>query len=200
MFRSVDDTYRILKLHQEEAFKKHKEALRGWDVEKVHYWLGYSDALQMAKEALRPFVSQEVLKFERSTPAPPIVLPSEVPLAETENMESSSSEHHDHQDGHSVTVLTADLTAALRRMTRFRKKSGRREMAVISFRDGMLTISMLNASEGIPAEGVWADDIIITSHILYNCAKVPPMEKNVVIKVMNDQFYIGSAATPVHLG
>jgi hypothetical protein len=73
-------------------------------------------------------------------------------------------------------------------------------MAIISFRDSLLTFSMLNASEGVPAEGLWSSDIIVSSHIIYNCAKVPPSDETVVIKVSDGRLYIGTAVTPIHLG
>jgi hypothetical protein len=153
------------------------------------------EALNEIGEALRPFISQQMRDMLHRPPPPP----SERPLAETENLQQVDDHTSAGEYGHCVTVSRVALTAALKHIVRFRKKQGRNEIAVLSYKQGNLIVSMLNVSEGVPAEGVWSDDVMVSGHIIYNCAKVPPLGKTVVVKVSDEKLYIGSAVAPIHL-
>lgn len=192
-----DSLYQTIMELQKEALDKRSAAMGSWETEKVHYWLGQFDGLQLVIEQIRPFVSQWLIDAHNISPARPS---SVQPLGETENLSPPLPEPVASGQCHSVTVATDDLTAALKRLAKFRKKRGRNEMACISYDDGLLYFSMLYGREGVPAEGTWPSDIIIQGHLLYNCAKVPPLGTRVAIRAVEGKLFIGTSATPIQLG
>jgi len=203
MQESVDLIYEFLEYEKAACIRKRKLAADEWDSEKAHYWQGHLDGLVAAADRIRPLTSQTMLDFEASDGEYVAQQANgSGPTAETENVlpELESSYGNPAEGGHRVLVARTPLMDALKRMTRFRKRAARREMMSVSFRKGLLTLTMMNVSEGIPAEGVWANDVLVNSGILYNLAKVPPIEDPVLVKVEQDRLYIGSAATPLQLG
>ena len=59
-----------------------------------------------------------------------------------------------------LEVDKKELTGALRQITRFKKRKGKSELMMLSFADGVLRFSMLNASVGISAKGTWPTDVM----------------------------------------
>lgn len=199
MHESADRIYELIENAKTDCAHERDRAVRNWDKDSAECWQCCLDALAAAAGSIRPLISETMVCAEVEAADTPNRL---APLAETENLTSDSdldASHSADQD-HRVTIARDVLIVALRRMTRFRKgAAARREMTLLSFRDGTLTFSIHNVSEHLPADGVWPGDIIANCGILYNLAKVPPIEDPVVVRVDQDQLYIGSAATPVYI-
>ena len=90
---------------------------------------------------------------------------------------------------------TKELTDALRQITRFKKRKGKRELMMLSFADGVLRFSMLNASVGISAKGTWPTDVMALAASIYGLARVPLKEDTIRIAVEGDHLKIGSEET-----
>ena len=203
MNESADRIYELLEQAKADCARERTLAVRAWDKDKAVCWQGCFDALATATDSIRPMVSEHALRSEESASESAALQVNRLsPIVETENL-SSEPEHSGHKaldEGYNVTVARKSLIDAFGRMARFRKRPARREMMSISFRDGILTFSMLNVSERLPADGVWANDIMTNCSILFNLAKVPPIVDPVVIQVSDGDLHIGSAVTPVRLG
>lgn len=201
MPESLDEMLQYLESRRDLAKQNRDRHTREWDVALANYWQGYLSGIALAIQKFRPHINQSELPFaddveDREQPQPQY----KGPIGETENLLPDCGAEAPDAAGHFVLVPCKALVDALRRMTRFRKKSARREMLSISFRNGILRFSMMNVSEGIPAEGVWANDVLVNCGILYNLAGVPPKDDPVVIRVSDGNLYIDSAVTPVQLG
>jgi hypothetical protein len=96
-----------------------------------------------------------------------------------------------------LTVDRKHLTQALRQITRFRKRAGKREMMMLSFADGLLRFSMANVSVGIAAEGTWPTDVLAAAASIYGLSRVPLAEDTVRITLEEDRLKIGSSVMRV---
>lgn len=196
---SIDQLYEFLESEKAEAVQKRKRAIREHDRSRAEYWQGYEDALATAADRLRPLAGLPVQPCLAAVPVDPKPVRE---LTETENLRTNAltPDEDPELQGHSLEVPLKPLMVALKRMTRFKRKRGSQELTSLSFRSGTLTISMLNVSERLSAEGVWASDILANSTILYAVAGVPPKEDPVIFRVVEGNLYIDTAFTPVELG
>jgi len=201
MSEEIDRIYELIERAKADCTRQRNLAVYEWNADKAERWQSCLNALTTAAECIRPMISERVPQpCEPSTESAIDTTDRLEHLAETENLALECTTDDTDAAEYLVLVPRKPLVDALRRMTRFRKKSARKELMSMSFRNGLLTFAMLNVSEGVPAEGVWANDIMANCAILYGIAKVPPIEDPVVIKVEQGQLHIGSAVTPVHLG
>lgn len=86
-------------------------------------------------------------------------------------------------DKYHLTVDRKELTHALRQITKFKKRKGIHELMMLSFADGVLRFSMLNASVGIAATGTWPSDVMALTASIYGLARVPLKDNTVRIVV-----------------
>lgn len=199
MQESIDTLLLMLIRQHRDALGKVSTAAKSWDAKKAFYWQGWADAMRFAGENVQPLSSITSSDWSQEQPGL-IIAPSENSIIrELENFTPGASPATPDLAGYSLQVPRQPLIDALRRMTRFRKKKGRGEMMVLSFKDGMLSFSMSNVTEGVPAEGVWCGDVIANSLILYRLAKVPPLEETVTICVEDAKLHIGSSVGPVQI-
>lgn len=199
MQESADRIYERIESAKVDCANERDLAVRNWEKGSAECWQGCVNALVVAADCIRPMISETMVCEEVNIADTPNRI---APLTETENLTPDSGVHASgsSDQGHSVTIPRDTLTAAFRRMTKFRKgTAARREMMLLSFRDGTLTFSIHNVSERLPADGMWSSDIMANCGILYNLAKVPPVEDPVLVRVDQDRLHIGSAATPVYI-
>ena len=99
-----------------------------------------------------------------------------------------------------LEVSNRELTNALRQITMFKKRAGRREMMMLSSDGKRLRFTMSCVSVGVSARGTWQSDVLAPAASIYGVARVPINEETVRIIVDGDWLKIGSSAMRVERG
>ena len=93
-----------------------------------------------------------------------------------------------------VEILPADFIAAVRPLAKLtRIRAG--EEAVLSFDGTHLVVEFGGGGNGIPAKGLWPGEARISGKFMMSLIKVPPAGNPIVLKVVDDRFYCGTAST-----
>lgn len=93
----------------------------------------------------------------------------------------------------SLTVTQSELLPALRTLSGVVEPTQASE-AVLTYKDGLLTISLPGASVDVPAQGAWPGLVRFPGLFLLSLARVPPRGDPLNLKVTGGRFRISTSS------
>jgi hypothetical protein len=93
----------------------------------------------------------------------------------------------------SLTVTQSELLPALKTLSGVVEPT-QASQAVLTHKDGMLTISLPGASVDVPAQGTWPGLVRFSGLFLLSLARVPPRGDPLIFKVSRGRFRVSTSS------